>query len=101
MSTADQSTYRSYILFWIGQKSSILGSSIVQFAIIWYITIVTQSAIVLALASLLGFGSQVILTPIAGVYVDRWSRKLIIGIADFLQAVATIVLIGLFMVGIA
>ncbi len=39
---------------------------------------------------------MVILTPFAGVLVDRWSRKALIGIADFLQALVTVVLIFLF-----
>ncbi|MFX1254274.1 MAG: MFS transporter [Promethearchaeota archaeon] len=93
---ANQKTYRRYLVLWVGQKTSLLGSSIVQFAIIWYITLITQNALYLALASLLGFGTQVILSPLAGVYADRWNRKLIIGITDFFQALATIVLIGLF-----
>ncbi|MFX0062349.1 MAG: MFS transporter [Candidatus Hermodarchaeota archaeon] len=93
---ANQKTYRRYLVLWVGQKTSLLGSSIVQFAIIWYITLITQNALYLALASLLGFGTQVILSPLAGVYADRWNRKLIIGITDLFQALATIVLIGLF-----
>ncbi|MFX0062345.1 MAG: MFS transporter [Candidatus Hermodarchaeota archaeon] len=99
--TANQGTFRSYLFFWLGQLVSLLGSNIVQFVIIWYITIETQSAAYLALASLLGFGSQVIITPLAGVYVDRWSRKLIIGLTDFLQASVTFVLIFLFFIGVA
>ncbi len=98
---ANASTFRSYLLFWVGQLTSVLGSSIVQFAIIWYITVATESPLILAVASLLGLGTQVLLTPIAGVYADRWNRKAIIGIADFLQALATVALIILFFLNIA
>jgi DHA3 family macrolide efflux protein-like MFS transporter len=55
----------------------------------------------LAIASLLGLGTQVLLTPIAGVYADRWNRKTIIAISDMCQAGATAVLIGMFTLGIA
>ena len=97
----DTSTFRSYLFFWIGQLVSLLGSSIVQFSIIWYITILTQSPLMLAVASLVGLGTQILLTPIAGVYADRLNRKLIIGIVDFGQAIATMILIILFFLNIA
>ncbi|MHA2075572.1 MAG: MFS transporter [Candidatus Hodarchaeales archaeon] len=88
--------FRGYILFWIGQLISLLGSSIVQFAIIWWITVETGSEFFLALSAFLGFGPAIVLTPVAGVFVDRWSRKKIIAGVDFLQAVATLVLIFIF-----
>jgi len=74
----------------------LLGSSIAQFVIIWWITLETGSALYLSIASFLGLVPMVILTPFAGVLVDRWSRKALIGIADFLQALVTVVLIFLF-----
>lgn len=93
---ATQTTFRSYLFFWSGQLVSLLGSSIAQFVIIWWITIETESAVYLSLASLVGIGPQVILTPFAGAFVDRWSRKKLIGMVDFFQALATVVLILLF-----
>ncbi len=93
---ANQTTFRSYLSFWSGQLVSLLGSSIAQFVIIWWITLETESALYLSVASLLGLAPMVILTPFAGVLVDRWSRKALIGIVDFLQALATIALIFLF-----
>ena len=97
---ADQTTFRSYLFFWSGQLTSLLGSSIAQFVIIWWITLETGSAMYLALASFLGLAPMVILAPFAGVLVDRWSRRLLIGIVDFLQALATVILVFLFWLGI-
>ncbi len=91
------STFKRYIFFWSGQLISILGSIIVQFIIIWWITIRTQSALYLSLANIAGFLPFIILTPLAGVFVDRWNRKILIGLADFLQAIVTIGLIFFFM----
>jgi len=91
-----QATFRSYVFFWSGQLISLLGSSVAQFVIIWWITLETQSALYLSIASFLGLVPMVILTPFAGVLVDRWSRKALIGVVDFLQALATVVLIFLF-----
>ncbi|MHA2246692.1 MAG: MFS transporter [Candidatus Hodarchaeales archaeon] len=91
---------KGYIFIWIGQLISLFGSSIVQFAIIWWITITTESEFMLAISFFLGFGPTVFLVPIAGVFVDRWSRKKIIATVDFLQALVTVFLIYLFMVGL-
>ena len=96
---AGQVTFRSYLFFWSGQLVSLLGSSVAQFVIIWWITLETGSALYLSIAAFLGLVPMIILTPFAGVLVDRWSRKALIGIADFLQALVTVVLIFLFWLG--
>ena len=98
---ATQATFRSYLLFWGGQLVSLLGSSIAQFVIIWWITIQTESAVYLSIASLVGFAPIVVLSPFAGVFVDRLNRKALIGIADFLQALTTLGLIFLFWSNVA
>ena len=89
---ADPTTFRSYLTFWSGQLVSLFGSSVAQFVIIWWITLETGSALYLSLASLLGFAPMIILSPFAGVFVDRWNRKRLMGIVDFLQALATVAL---------
>jgi DHA3 family macrolide efflux protein-like MFS transporter len=98
--SAGQQTFRDYLSFFLGQHVSLLGSSIAQFVIIWWITLKTQSALYLSLASVLGFAPIVILAPVAGVFVDRWSRKMLIGVVDFLQALTTVALIFLFWLNI-
>jgi DHA3 family macrolide efflux protein-like MFS transporter len=97
---ADQSSFRGYLLFFGGQQISLLGSSVAQFVVIWWITIETESAWYLALASIAGFAPMILLTPFAGVMVDRWSRKVLIGVMDLLQALSTVLLISLFWTGI-
>ena len=84
---------QSYILFLTGQWVSILGSNIVRFGIIWYLTVKTGSPFILALASFFAFAPFIVVTPISGVFVDRWDRKKIIIIVDFIQALLTIVVI--------
>jgi MFS transporter, DHA3 family, macrolide efflux protein len=97
---ANQSTFKSYLAFFFGQHISLLGSSVVQFVIVWWITLETGSAWYLALASIAGFAPMILLTPFAGVWVDRYSRKLVIATFDFAQALSTILLIFLFSYGI-
>lgn len=98
---ADHRSFRSYMSFFAGQQVSLLGSSVAQFVVIWWITIQTQSTWYLALAMIAGFAPMIALTPLAGVYVDRSSRKMVIGVVDFLQALSTVFLILLFWSGIA
>lgn len=94
-------TFRHYLYFMFGQQFSILGSGIIGFVITWWITIETQSVIYLSIAMFLIFLPQVIIAPIAGVLSDRISRKTIILVVDFLQAVLTFALFLLFLIGFA
>ena len=50
----------------------------------------------MSISSFAGFAPMILLTPIAGVYADRWNRKALIGIVDLLQALTTVLLILLF-----
>ena len=79
-----------YFTLWIGQALSLLGSQLVQFAIIWYLTETTNSATTLAIASMMGLLPQVLLSPFIGTWVDRGNRRLIIITADTTVALATI-----------
>ena len=85
-----------FFTIWGGQALSILGSQLVQFALIWHLTIQTGSATVLATASLVGMLPNVILGPFVGTLVDRWNRRWIMLLADSIITLATIVLAVLF-----
>ena len=67
-----------------------------QFALIWYLTVQTGSATVLATASLVGMLPNVILGPFIGTLVDRWDRRRTMLLADSIEALATIALAILF-----
>ncbi len=88
-----------FFTIWTGQVFSILGSHLVSFAMIWYLTKSTGSATVLATASLVGLLPHVLLGPVAGTLVDRWNRRLIMIFADLTVAAATAVLALLFLYG--
>ncbi len=85
-----------FFTIWGGQALSILGSQLVQFALIWYLTITTGSATVLATAALVGMLPSVILGPLVGTLVDRWNRRWIMLLADSIITLATIILAMLF-----
>ena len=85
-----------FFTIWGGQALSILGSQLVQFALIWHLTVRTGSAKVLATAFLAAILPGVILGPFIGALVDRWDRRKIMLLADSLIALATICLAVLF-----
>src|SRR5210317_1695375 len=87
---------KTFFTIWSGQALSILGSQLVQFALIWYLTVQTGSATVLATASLVGMLPNVVLGPFIGTLVDRWNRRRIMLLADSIEALATIALAVLF-----
>ena len=87
---------RPFFVIWSGQALSLLGSSLVQFALVWWLTRTAGSATVLALASLMAMLPQVFISPVAGALVDRWNRRLVMMVADGLIALAVVVLAALF-----
>jgi DHA3 family macrolide efflux protein-like MFS transporter len=92
---------KSFFVIWTGQAVSLLGSQLVQFALIWWLTQETGSATVLATASLVGLLPQVFFGPIAGTLVDRWNRRVTMIVADGVIALATVGLAGLFLADMA
>ena len=94
----DHWAVRFYTL-WSGQALSLLGSQLVQFSIIWYLTQETNSATTLAIATMIGLLPQVVLSPFIGTWVDRGDRRMILIAADAVVAVATVLLAFLFALG--
>lgn len=86
-------------LFLSSQSLSLFGSMIVQYAIIWYVTLTTQSGAVLTISTLAGFLPQILISIFAGVWADRYHRKLLIIGADVLTTVSTLILAVFFLVG--
>lgn len=100
-STQDNKPWKkTFFTIWGGQALSILGSQLVQFALIWYLTVQTGSATVLATASLVGMLPNMILGPFIGTLADRFNRRRIMLVADSIEALATIALTVLFALGV-
>jgi MFS transporter, DHA3 family, macrolide efflux protein len=88
-----------FFTIFTGQAFSLFGSSLVQFALVWYLTQKTGSATILATATLFAMLPQILLGPIAGTVVDRGNRRLIMIAADALIAVFSLLLAYLFWSG--
>jgi DHA3 family macrolide efflux protein-like MFS transporter len=76
-------------VFLIGQTITTFGSFLVQYAIMWHLTLSTKSGVVLALAAVFGFLPQAIVSIFAGVWADRVNRKMMIIVSDSAIALAT------------
>ncbi len=86
-------------LFLGGQWISMLGSSVVQFSIFWYILRSTNSGALLALGVACSFLPQALITPVAEAWAERFPRKRLIMIADFGIALATLAMATLYLTG--
>ncbi len=90
---------RNIILFLSSQTLSLFGSALVQYAIMWYVTLTTQSGLMMTLFIICGFIPTFLLSPFAGVWADRYNRKKLIMIADAMIATVTLLLAVTFLAG--
>ncbi|MGN0536033.1 MAG: MFS transporter [Eubacterium sp.] len=89
-----QTTWKSQsILFLISQCITLFGSTIVQMAIMWYVTIQTSSGVWVAAFTVCSYLPQFLISFVAGVWADRHSRKKLIIGADSLIALVTFLMV--------
>mgnify|MGYP001736787921 CR=1 FL=1 len=88
----DNTWIRRVALLLTGQAFSLLGSSIVQYAIWWWIVLQTNSGMGMLLATLFGVVPQSIVSIFGGSWADRHNRKLLIMLPDMVIAAVTVVL---------
>ena len=81
---------RKIATFMISQTVSLLGSSLVMYAIMWHVTLSTQSGSMMLIMVLTTFIPSLLLTPFAGVWADRINRRFLIIAADLLIALVTL-----------
>ena len=86
-----------FIFIGIGQAVSLLTSSTLQMAIVWYLTLHTGSPIIITLSTLSGFMPQALLGMFTGAFIDRYDRKKVLILSDLSIALAalSLALVGL------
>lgn len=94
-----RSSLRGFIVVWLGQVVSLLGSGMTWFALTLWAYELTEKATALALLSLCAFGPTILLSPVAGALVDRWDRKLVLILSDLAAGLATLVVLFLHQTG--
>lgn len=90
---------RGFTLIWVGQAASYLGSAAVAFGLTIFAWQETGQATALALVGFFSFVPTLLVSPFAGVLVDRWSRKRVMLLSDAGSALATLVTLLLYNTG--
>ncbi|MDX9783393.1 MAG: MFS transporter [Spirochaetia bacterium] len=86
-------------IFLSSQALSLLGSALVQYALLWHITLQTKSGLMMTLYIICGFLPTFFLSPFAGVWADRYDRKKLIILADAIIAAVTLLMAIVFLSG--
>lgn len=95
----DASWKRRVALLLTGQTLSLLGSSVVQYAIFWHLVMQSDSGSVMASAMILTCLPQAVVSMFGGIWADRWNRKLLIMLPDAVIACLTVLLAVAFATG--
>lgn len=93
--SAQPSGMRGFVVVWLGQVVSMLGTGMTNFALSFWIFQQTGEATALTWAIFFFMAPSVLFSPIAGAIVDRSNRKTIMIVSDLLAGVATIFLLML------
>ena len=92
MNIFNKSWKRKYSVIWIGQTISLFTSAILQMSIVWYLTLKTNSAAVLSMATLIGYLPGALLGLFIGTFIDRHSHKKTMIVADLFIAFVGLIL---------
>ena len=88
-------------LFISGQALTLFGSMVVQYAILWHITLTTKSGTMMTIFTIVGFLPMFFISPFGGVWADRFNRKLVINISDGAIAFVSLVVALMLMSGLS
>ena len=90
----------AFTIIWAGQLVSVLGTSMTQFALMIWVWDRTHEATATVLMGAFSFAPLLVLTPIAGAFVDRWNRKKTMILSDLIAGIGTIAIFVLFSMNI-
>ena len=89
----------AFTIVWAGQVVSLVGTAMTSFALTLWAYRVTGLATALSAVAFFSFVPIMIMSPIAGVLVDRWNRKWTMALSDLASALMTLVVLVLFAMG--
>mgnify|MGYP001026170726 CR=1 FL=1 len=90
MRTQKSQGMKTFIIIWLGQLTSMIGSGMIGFALGVWIYDQTGQATPFALTALFSAVPRLLLSPLAGALADRWNRKKIMLISDSLSGLVTL-----------
>lgn len=86
---------RTFTLIWFGQFVSLLGTGMTRFALLIWAYQQTGEATTLALLGFFSYVPYILLSPVAGIWVDRLDRRTIMIVADLGAGLMTLIIFGL------
>jgi MFS family permease len=92
--------HRNYRLFFAGQSLSLVGTWITRIATSWLIYRLTGSALLLGIVGFCGQIPTLFLSPVAGVFVDRWDRHRVLVVTQVLSMLQSLALAVLALAGV-
>jgi MFS family permease len=84
--------HRNFRLFFCGQSISLIGTWMTRLATSWLVYRLTGSSLLLGLVTFAGQIPTFLLAPVAGVWADRWQRRPVLLVTQFLAAVQSLLL---------
>lgn len=78
---------KNFFLLWQGQLVSALGDVLYMMALDFWVFEITGSTAIMGILSAVTMLPRIILGPFAGVFVDKWHRRNVIVITDFIRGV--------------
>lgn len=85
-----QASFRTFLVVWIGQMVSVVGSGLTGFGLGVWVFQRTGSATQYAMIGLAAIVPTIVLSPFAGAFVDRWDRRLTMIGADLVAGISTL-----------
>lgn len=86
--------YRGFVRLWVAQSLSGFGDWLMVVAVPFFVYDRTKSAVATAFVFAAEAGPQVVLSPIAGVLVDRYNRVRLLTVANLASAIVVLVIVA-------
>lgn len=90
---------RTFIILWLTQALSSLGSSMTGFALVIWLYNDSGSALTTALLTVCSYAPYVIVSIFAGAISDKWNKKAVMLVCDSFAALTTVCVLVLFKTG--
>ena len=90
----------AFTIVWLGQIISVLASAMSQFALTLFMFEETGSALAMGSMQVFFITPFLLISPVAGVWVDRYNRKMMMMVSDIASGIATIGILVLQAAGI-
>ena len=91
--------FRLFAIIWFGQLVSLFGTAMTRFALLIWAYQQTGAATTLALLGFFAWLPFIVISPLAGVLVDRFDRRRIMILADLGAGLSTLVILFLLLTG--